>query len=143
MASKAFSSHLTTAMQQMHRTFYTDCTSGDFVCSNGFLLSVSTVLAAFVVVTFIFVLLQKCCKKDIEYEPVFNTFKGFVKWVYLPLVYAATVDILEKLNMSELKTMDLILPGIILIVAVLLPIVQLIGYKCIQVEKDPIWRKWL
>lgn len=36
MASTAFSSQLTTAMIAFNRTFFTTCTAGDFVCSQGF-----------------------------------------------------------------------------------------------------------
>lgn len=131
MAATAFSSHLTTAVLKFDRTFYSECTAGGFVCNTGFPLSFGTVLIGIFVVTFLFVLFQKCCNKSVEYEPVFLTFKGFIKWIYLPLTYSSGAYVLVYVNLPAIVLSDILIPGIILAVVVVYPFCQLIGYKCI------------
>ena len=67
MAPTSFSSYLTTAMIAFNKNLLLFCKDGDFVCSNGFPLSFGACLVAFLVVSFIFVSLQKCCNKSIEF----------------------------------------------------------------------------
>lgn len=67
MATTTFSSHLTTAMLMFDRTLFNSCTAGDFICTNGFPLSLGVVLLALILFTFIFVAIQKCCGKGIEF----------------------------------------------------------------------------
>jgi|JI9StandDraft_1071089.scaffolds.fasta_scaffold244271_1 hypothetical protein len=131
MASTAFSSQLTTAMIAFNRTFFTTCTAGDFVCTQGFPLSFASVLIGILLVTFIFVAIQKCCGKAIDYEPVFLTFKGFIKWIYVPLAYSSAAYVLVYLNLATIVLSDLLLPAIVLGILALFPFCQLIAYKCI------------
>lgn len=65
MANSTFSSNLTTAVLAFNQNFFTFCTNGDYVCTNGFTLSFGACLIGVLVVTFFFVLLQKCCNKSI------------------------------------------------------------------------------
>lgn len=132
MAQQAFSNKLTTAMVQFDRSFFNSCTTGDFVCTNGFALSFGAVLAAILGLTFLFVSIQKCCNKTVEYEPVYSTFKGFIKWIYVPLAFSSTFYVLTYINQSTIQMSDILLPAIVLGILVLLPFFQLIGYKCIQ-----------
>jgi hypothetical protein len=102
MAQQAFSKNLTTAIVQFDRTFFNSCTSGDFLCTNGFALSFGVVLAAILGLTFLFVSIQKCCNKTVEYEPVYSTLKGFIKWIYVPLTYSSTFFVLTYVNKSTI-----------------------------------------
>ena len=67
MAPLSFSSQLYTAMLEFNKTFFNSCTTGDFVCSNGFRLSFGLVVIGVIAVSFLFVAFQKCCNKSIEY----------------------------------------------------------------------------
>ena len=68
MNASAFSASLNTARVGFSNlNFLTFCTSGDFVCSNGFALSFGVVLSGVMVLVFIFVAIQKLCGKAIEY----------------------------------------------------------------------------
>lgn len=65
MANTTFSSRLTTAMLDFNKNLLTFCTTGDFVCNNGFRLSFGACLLGVLALTFFFVMLQKCCNKSI------------------------------------------------------------------------------
>ena len=95
MAPTSFSTHLTTVMLMFDKNIFTFCTPSDFVCSNGFILSFTAILLGILVITFIFVLMQKCCNKSIEYEPVYNMLKGFIRWIYLPLFYVSAYELIK------------------------------------------------
>lgn len=129
--TSALSSKLTTAVVSFDKNILTFCTTGDYVCSNGFPLSFGVILAGILIITFIFVSIQKCCGKAIEYEPVFLTFKGFIRWIYGPLVYTSTSYLLALINLtSDLNT--LLPPVIVLGILALFPFLQLIVNKATQ-----------
>ena len=143
MAPLSFSSHLNTVMLEFDKTFFTSCIPGDFACSNGFRLSFGLVVEQLIIVSFIFVMLQKICGRSIEYEPVFNVLKGFIRWFYLPLVYYCTYELIKQYKTTPRDKNNFIAPGLILIGLVIFPFIQLIGYKCIQKEDTPPATKWM
>jgi len=122
----------TTAMVSFDKNILTFCTTGDYVCSNGFALSFGVILAGILIITFIFVSIQKCCGKAIEYEPVFLTFKGFIKWIYVPLVYTSTKALLSVLSTATISLTTLLPPAIVLGFLALFPFFQLIAKKVTQ-----------
>ncbi len=132
MNASAFSASLNTARVGFDLNFLTFCNSGDFVCSNGFALSFGVVLAGVMVLIFIFVTIQKLCGKPIEFEPTFLTLKGFIKWIYVPLLVPATTVLIVQINLSTITLSDLLQPAIVVGVLALFPFFQLIGYKAIQ-----------
>ena len=127
----AMSNKLTTAMVSFNKNILTFCTTGDFICSNGFALSFGVILVGILLLTFIFVSIQKCCGKAIEYEPVFLTFKGFIKWIYLPLVNSSTKQILFLIS-STIDLNTFLAPAIVLGFLAIFPFFQLIAKKCSQ-----------
>lgn len=132
MNPTAFSGYLTTAMVKFNKNILTFCTTGDFVCTNGFQLSFAVILFGLLLVTFFFVQFRRCCGKAIEYEPVFRTLKGFIKWIYVPLVANSTYSLLQVISSTTIDLASFLGPVIVLAVLALLPIVQLIVLKCIQ-----------
>ena len=121
-------------MVSFDKNILTFCTTGDYVCSNGFALSVGAILSGLLLITFIFVSIQKCCGKAIEYEPVFITFKGFIKWIYVPLVYTSTKALLSLISLTtvSLSLTTLLPPAIVLGFLALFPFFQLIAKKASQ-----------
>jgi len=76
---------------------------------------------------------------------VYRTLKGFIKWIYVPLVTNSTIALLKVINLTT-TTIDLttiLAPAIVLGFLALLPFIQLIVLKCIQKENTNIWIKWL
>jgi len=67
MNTKSFSGYLTTATVDFNKNILTFCTTGDFVCTNGFRLSLSAILFGLLFVTFLFVQFRKCCGKEVEF----------------------------------------------------------------------------
>ena len=130
-ASGSFSSNLSTAFLDFNQTFFPNCTPGDFVCTNGFRLSFGVVLIGVLLVTFLFVKLLKCCNRTIDYAPIYNFLKGFIKWIYLPLIYHSTSSVIAEANKITTDINKLILPAFILAGTIAHPFIQFIGYKCI------------
>lgn len=140
----AFSGHLWTSVVAFDKNILTFCTDGDIVCTIAFPLSFGVVLVGVIIFFFIIFIFQRCCKPELEFEPMFALFKGFIKWIYLPLVYHSTIFISKAIDgQTDYNDMgDFIWAGAILGICMLFPLFQLIGYKCIQKEDTPIWRKW-
>lgn len=67
MSPTAFSGFLSTAMVYFNKNLLSFCTTGDFICTNGFGLSFGAILFGLLFVTFLFVQFRKCCGKEIEY----------------------------------------------------------------------------
>lgn len=137
MYSTSFSSNLTISFTGLNYNFLTFCSTGDIVCTLGFQLSFGCVLIGFLLLTAIFIVLQRCGdKKDLKIEPIYLAFKGFFKWIYLPLTYYSSYFLAraadQALNQNNLNTTQLIEAAVIGGFCFLFPIMQLIGYKCIQ-----------
>lgn len=130
MNTAAFSSYLTTAMISFNKNLLVFCTSGDFVCSNGFPLSFAAVLVALLLLIFVFISFRKCCR-PVEYEPAFIALKGCIKWFYVPLAYSSTVTLLS-LVYSPIDLTTLLPPAVVLGVLAVFPLLQLLVKKCIQ-----------
>ena len=88
-------------------------------------------------------MMQKCCNKTIEYEPVYSPLKGFIRWFYLPLTYASAYWVIKEEEKAVLDVGQIAAPGAILACLLFFPFFQLIGYKCIQNEDTPPERKWM
>ncbi len=73
---------------------------------------------------------------------MYSTFKGFIKWIYFPLIYSSTAYVLILANLPEVVISDLLPPAVVLGILIVFPFCQLIGYKCIETEKVYVWRKW-
>lgn len=69
--------------------------------------------------------------------------KGFIRWIYLPLIFGSTVSVLKELDMNPISTSNLIVPGAVLVVLAFFPFLQLVGYKCIQKEDTVAALKWM
>lgn len=116
------------------------CTSGSFICVTGFQLSYCACVAGSILLLGFIVMLVKCKKSGVGFEPVYRFMKGLIRWGYFPLSYYSTLYLIYSL---QGEADDLIPSVVVLAVCVLFPILQLIGYKCIQTAEDKIWRKWL
>lgn len=148
MYPTAFSAHLSTSFVNFNYNFLNFCSGTDLVCTLGFPLSFGIAVGGFLLLIAIFIGLQKCCgKSKVEFEPTYTAFKGFFKWIYLPMTYysakylASALD--NSMNLSNTNLTNIIQAGVVAAICLLFPIFQLIGYKCIQTEETPIWRKWL
>lgn len=74
---------------------------------------------------------------------MYRTLKGFIKWIYVPLVTSSTSTLLTAFNLTSIDLTTILPPAIVLGVLALLPFIQLIVLKCIQKENTNIWIKWL
>ena len=138
--TKIFSSYLDSSWVLFPHNFYVFCSSGDLVCTVGFPLSFTSCLIAFLLIMRIIVAFEKCRKPEIRFEPVYTFFKGFFRWTFIPLTYYSLYFLIKSVQGTS---NDLIPSIVVFSVCVIFPIIQLIVYKCIQGEKDNIWRKWL
>jgi hypothetical protein len=133
MNSAAFSYSLTTSDIAFNLNFLTFCSTGDFVCNNGFALSFAAALVGVMIIIWLFVVLQNCCRtKKVEYEPVFLTLKGFIIWFYVPLAVPATVGVIQQASMASINLTTFLPPVIVLGVLAIFPFLQLLAYKAIQ-----------
>ena len=130
-----FSTYLDYACIDFQANLLTFCDSTDIVCSLGFPLSFAGVLAAFLFVVFIFTAIQKCCGKDIRFEPVFTFFKGFIIWFYAPIVANAGAVLITQLNNdangTAMVSKEFLTAAILVGLMAIYPFIQLIGYKII------------
>lgn len=112
MFATAFSSNLSASIANFQYNFLSFCSSGDLICTTGFQLSFGIVVAGFLLISLLFTLIRKCCKPELTFEPIYLFFKGFFKWIYLPLTYYSTTYLakaLDKsLNQSNTVIQDLI-----------------------------------
>jgi hypothetical protein len=91
----------------------------------------------FLLIVAIFIAIQRCCgRPNLEIEPIYSAFKGFFKWFYLPCTYTSAYYLAQVLSLvidePSYKTLDLIEAAAIAGFCLLFPIIQLVGYKCIQ-----------
>lgn len=142
MLPSAFSNTLGTSLVNFDYNFLLFCSSGDLVCSLGFQLSFGVAVAGALLFLLLVVSIVKCSKPHVKFEPLYLFLKGFFKWVYVPLAVYSTKALVETLD-GTMDSTKLITSAAILGTLALFPFFQLIGYKCIQEEDTPIWRKWL
>lgn len=139
MYSTSFSANLTISFVGFSHNFLTFCNSGDIVCTLGFQLSFGCVLLGFLLLVAIFIGLQRCSgKKELQMQPMYLTFKGFFKWIYLPFTYYSSyflaIALDQAINQNNFDSTKIIQAAVIGGLCFLFPIIQLIGYKCIQTE---------
>lgn len=77
--------------------------------------------------------------------PVFTLFKGFVRWVYISLVAVSALFIYKyMMGLVTGLLSNLIAPGIVLLICLFFPIVQLIAAKCAETpETENFKAKWV
>ena len=110
------------------------------MCTAGFQLSFGCCLLAFLLIMRLIVFFESRRRKDIRFEPVYTFFKGLSRWIYAALSFYSLFYFIRTLQGNE----DSLKSSIgVLAICIIFPILQLVGYKCIQTEKDYIWRKWL
>lgn len=69
------------------------CTTGDFVCTYGGLISWTIGVIGALILLFIIVKIIACRKPSVTYQPVYNFFKGFFRWSMGPLIYYSVTTI--------------------------------------------------
>ena len=135
MYKTAFSSKLFISMNNFDPNFLNFCTTGDMICKLGYQLSFGIILLAIILLIRIFVTLKRCSgTTNLEFEPTYAFFKGFFRFIYLPLVYYASEYLTREsstFSASNAST-SFIASAAIICFSALFPLVQLIGYKCIQ-----------
>lgn len=138
MFKASFSNHLSISFASFPYNFLSFCQSGDLVCTLGFQLSFGAVLIGFLLMTALFIGLQRCCGKKLEMEPIYSTFKGFFRWFYLPATYHSAhylaLALEQSFNQSNTNLTNIIWAASIAGFCFVFPILQLLAYKCIQTE---------
>jgi hypothetical protein len=107
------------------------CTSGDFSCSYGNLVSPAVCWVGGAVALFLLVKIIACKVKSLQFLKVYAFYRGFGYWFFAPLVYYSTMTIILKIQLSTMDN-SLLSAGIVLAVFVLIALIELISAKCAQ-----------
>lgn len=109
-------------------SFLKYCTTGDFSCTYGYLISPSICWAGATLLCLIIIKIIGRCKPNIKFQPFYNFFKGFFRWTFAPLIYFSTQILITKLQAGN-KDNDLIASAVVLGYFAAISIIELIGYK--------------
>jgi hypothetical protein len=126
-----FSSNLGYSFLSFMPNFLTFCTQGDYVCTNGYLLSPGAVWLGLVILTFIVSKLVCCTDKTKKYHKFYNFLKGFMRWFMPPLVYSSTGSIiifLQTYTITSSSTDFIVAAGVLGFFALWF-LIEVIGYK--------------
>lgn len=118
------------------------CTTGDYICTYGYLLSpaIAWLGAAFFMLILLKLIGLK--KENVGFRPFYLFWKGFLRWFMCPLVYYSTNILVKKLQAKTIDK-DFIASAGVLGFFVLFTWIELIGLKCAQKESENIWKKWM
>lgn len=110
------------------------CSSGDFSCNYGNLISPGICWFAGAVLLFLIIKIVSCKKRDCKFLSVYNLYKGLFYWFMPPLVFYSTATIIYSLQNSS-SDKNFYSAIIVLGMIVLVIIVELIAYKVAQREE--------
>jgi hypothetical protein len=83
-----FSNQLGYSWLSFMPSFLQYCTTGDFSCTYGNLLSPAICWAGATILFLILIkIIGKCCKSSAKFQPFYNLFKGLYRWCFGPLIY--------------------------------------------------------
>mgnify|MGYP000987294815 FL=1 len=109
------------------------CSSGDFSCNYGYLVSPGICWFGGAALLFLIIKIVSCKKRDCKFLSIYNLYKGLYFWFMPPLVYFSTLTIISSLQKSSSDKnfySAIIVVGLIALVM----IVELIAYKVAQRE---------
>ena len=95
----AFSLNLGYSWVSFIPTFLSNyCTTGDYVCTNGYLLTSFIGYIGGAIGLFIIVKLLSCKFKSLQFLKVYSFYRGLSYWFFAPLAYVSAVQIIQSLN---------------------------------------------
>lgn len=117
------------------------CVTGDYVCTNGNLLSagISWLGAAFLMLLIVKII--SCKRTNTRYQSFYNFWKGILRWVMTPLVYVSTIQIINQVKQNKIMDVNFYVSAGVCAFLVFWWIVELIGYKCVEREEENSWKK--
>jgi hypothetical protein len=89
-STTVFSTNLNYSFLSFMSNFLTFCTSEDYVCTYGYLLSPALSWLAVALLSFLLAKLLSCINKQADYYKFYNFWRGVLRWVMAPLVYFST-----------------------------------------------------
>jgi len=75
------------------------CSSG-IECTSGNLITAQIIWASLAVLLIIIIKLVAIKKPNVKYKPVYNFIKGVMKWMEIPLIYHATVVLINQIQLQ-------------------------------------------
>lgn len=108
------------------------CNAGEFICLYGYLISPA--IAWFGVTFFMLLILGLISlkKSSVKYQNFYNFWKGFFRWVSVPLIYLCTTQIITSIqnnfNYSEVNFDAALIVAAIIVCWIF---VEVIGYSCV------------
>jgi hypothetical protein len=118
------------------------CVTGDFICTNGYLLSAG---ASWVGATFLMLIIIKiisCKRTNTRFQSFYNFWKGILRWVMTPLVYVSTIQVITQVKLNKIMDVNFYASAGVCAFFVIMWFVELIGYKCVELEEENTWKKW-
>ena len=111
-------------------SFLNFCTTGDFSCTYGYLLSPSICWVGASLLFLIIIKIAGRCKPSCKFQPFYNFFKGFFRWTFAPLIYFSALVLINKLQAGS-KDNDLIASAVVLGYFATICFIEIIGYSCL------------
>lgn len=118
------------------------CTSGDFSCTYGKLISPAIVWIGVAALMILIVKIVACKKREAKYLSFYNFFRGLMYWFYGPLIAAGAGAIIDGIKNSKMD--NNFIAGIIIVVGfVAISFAEIIAYKVAQRAEENPFRKWV
>lgn len=110
------------------------CVAGDYICTNGYLLSAGASWLGATILMLIIIKIISCKRNKTRYQSFYNFWKGILRWVMTPLVYVSTNQVITQLKQNKIMDVSFYASAGACAFFVILWIVELIGYKCVERE---------
>lgn len=138
-----FANNLNTSWLGFVPSILTYCPAGSaYECNNASLITPLVIWAAIVFLVWFIVKLVAIKKPNASFKPFYNFFRGFFRCTAIPLIYNTfNIFILSLQNQDYHR--DYYAAVIILIFHGLVMLIELIAYKCSEVEGEDSWSKWI
>ncbi len=99
-----FSRQLSYSWLSFMPNFLNYCSSGDFSCNYGYLLSPSICWAGAAILSFIIIKIIARKKPNAKFQPFYNFYKGLLRWTFAPLIYFCTLIVIIGLQYKSIDT---------------------------------------
>ena len=99
-----FSNQLNYSWLSFMPNFLNYCSTGDFSCTYGYLISPSICWAGAAILSFIIIKIIARSKPNAKFQPFYNLYKGFLRWTFAPLIYFCTTIVIKSLQYNSKDT---------------------------------------
>jgi hypothetical protein len=124
-----FAKNLNASWLDFMPSILTYCNGSSYECKNANLITPLIAWTALTVLLWIIVKVVSIKKPNATFQPVYNFFKGILRWTMIPLFYNS-ITVLEQSIKEQEYHRDYYASLVVLIYYGLIIFIELVAYKC-------------